>query len=113
MTINLTPGMRMHDIELTMPERFGAPKEAHTKPSGDAYICHCRREPVFVTVRNVLSDRFDENGPMAKYFHDETEYCDEEAALQDRTVRPRGELILCVYAKRVKLWSSRPRHRIT
>lgn len=30
MTINLTPGMRMHDIELTMPERFGAPKETHT-----------------------------------------------------------------------------------
>ena len=40
---------------------------------------------------------------MAKYFHDETEYCDEEAALQDRTVRPRGELILCVYAKRETL----------
>jgi hypothetical protein len=50
MTINLTPGMRMHDIELTMPERFGAPKEAPTKPSGDAHIRHCRREPVFVTV---------------------------------------------------------------
>ena len=50
MTINLTPGMRMHDIELTMPERFGAPKEAPTKPSGDAHIRHCRRVPVFVTV---------------------------------------------------------------
>jgi hypothetical protein len=55
------------------------------------------------SVHNVLSDRFAANGPMAKYFHDETEYCDEEAALQDRTVRPRGELILCVYAKRETL----------
>ena len=42
--------MRVHDIKLKMPERFGAPKEAHTKPSGDAHIMHCRREPVFVTV---------------------------------------------------------------
>jgi hypothetical protein len=29
MTINLTPGMRMHDIELTMPERFGARRKRH------------------------------------------------------------------------------------
>ena len=112
MTINLTPGMRVHDIELTMPERFGAPKEAHTKPSGDAHIRHCRREPVFVTVITASAMfsaiEFDANGPKAKCFHDDTEYCDEEATLQDRTVRPRGELILCVYAERVKFWSSRP-----
>jgi len=109
--------MRVHDIKLKMPERFGAPKEAHTKPSGDAHIMSLSARAGFCdrdhSVRNVLSDKFDANGPMAKYFHDETEYCDEEAALQDRTVRPRGELILCVYAKRAKLWNSRPRHRIT
>jgi hypothetical protein len=49
-TINRTPGMRVHDIELTMPERFDAPNQAPTKPSGDAHIRHYRREPVFVTV---------------------------------------------------------------
>ena len=109
--------MRVHDIKLKMPERFGAPKEAHTKPSGDAHIKSLSARAGFCdrghSARNVLGDRFDANGPMAKYFHDETEYCDEEAEVQDRTVRPRGELILCVYAKRVKLWGSRPRHRIT
>ena len=81
-----------------MPERFGAPKKAHTKPSGDAHTMSLSARAGFCdgdhSVRNVLSDRFDANGRMAKYFHDETEYCDEEAALQDRTVRPRGELIL-------------------
>jgi hypothetical protein len=103
--------MRVHDIKLKMPERFGGQKR-HT--SGDAHIPSLSARAGFCdrdhSVRNVLSDKFDANGRMAKYFHDETEYCDEEAALQDRTVRPRGELILCVYAKRVKLWSSRPRH---
>ena len=96
--------MRVHDIKLKMSERFDAPKEAHTKPSGDAHIMSLSARAGFCdrdhSVRNVLSDKFDANGPMAKYFHDETEYCDEEAAWQDRTVRPRGELILCVYAKR-------------
>ena len=109
--------MRVHDIKLKMSERFDAAKEAHTKPSGDAHITSLSARAGFCdrghSARNVLGDRFDANGPMAKYFHDETEYCDEEAARQDRTARPRGELILCVYAKRVKLWSSRPRHRIT
>ena len=104
--------MRVHDIKLKMPERFGVPKEAHTKPSGDAHIMSLSARAGFCdrdhSVRNVLSDRFDANGPKAKCFHDDTEYCDEEATLQDRTVRPRGELILCVYAERVKFWSSRP-----
>ena len=99
--------MRVHDIKLKMSERFDAPKEAHTKPSGDAHITSLSARAGFCdrdhSVRNVLSDRFHANGPMAKYFHDETEYCDEEAAWQDRTVRPRGELILCVHAKRMKL----------
>ena len=109
--------MRVHDIKLKMSERFDAPKEAHTKPSGDAHIKSLSARAGFCdrghSARNVLGDRFDANGPMAKYFHDETEYCDEEAAFARSNRMPARGTNLCVYAKLVKLWSSRPRHRIT
>ena len=42
--------MRVHDIKLKMPKRFGAPKEAHTKPSGDAHIMSLSARAGFVTV---------------------------------------------------------------
>jgi hypothetical protein len=53
--------MRVHDIKLTMPERFDAPKRLTHKIV--RWPGFCDRDH---SVRNVLNDKFGSNGPIAK-----------------------------------------------